>query len=82
MNDNLLKLRSGLDAIASRYPQISFVSFADSVLLKSHWSLGVKYTMCISKARGWYARVLCDEILKNLTPTHQKPLTGSPPVAR
>ena len=44
MNDSLLKLRSGLDEIASRYPQITFVSFADSVLLKSNWSLGVKYT--------------------------------------
>jgi hypothetical protein len=193
LNDSLLKLRSGLDAIASRYPQVSFVSFADSVLLKCHWSLGVKctydpemmlylfteiralfkeslglaiygvftqgsneyyadtamhvskkiknhvclnslgspfadlksidevarqvykenpvhydlyldelyfkslrlnskfkqsvsdwnsYTMCISKTRGWYARVLCDEILKNLTPARQKLLTGSPRVAR
>jgi hypothetical protein len=42
INEHLPKLRSGLDAVASRYPQISFVSFADSVLLKSHWSLDVK----------------------------------------
>jgi hypothetical protein len=44
INEQLSKLRAGLDEIASRYPQISFVSFADSVLLKSNWSLGDKYT--------------------------------------
>jgi hypothetical protein len=190
INDQLSKLRSGLDEIASRYPQISFVSFADSVFIKSHWSLGVKYTydpetllnlfteirtlfkeslglpvygvftqgsneyyadssmhvsknhvclnslgapfadlfaidavarraykenphsddlyldeayfnslrldskfkqtvldwhsytMSISKTRAWYARVSCDEILKNLKPARQKPLTGSLPVGR
>jgi hypothetical protein len=43
MNEQLRILRSGLDGIASRYPQISFVSFADSVLIKSHWSLDIKY---------------------------------------
>ena len=192
INEHLPKLRTGLDVIASRYPQISFVSFADSVLLKSHWTLGFfkagvkytydpeaflyvfteirtlfkeslglgvygvftqgsneyyndslmhisetknhlclnslgapfadlksideaarqvykenpihcdlyldelyfnslrldskfkqtisdwnSYTMCISKARGWYARVSCDEILKNLKPACIKPLAGS-----
>jgi hypothetical protein len=190
ISEHLPKLRSRLDEIASRYPHISFVSFADSVLLKSHWSLGVKYdydperllylfteirtlfreslglsvygvftqgsneyytdssmhvsknhvclnslgapfadlfaidaaarraykenphsddlyldelyfnslrlgykfkqtvldwnsyTMSINKARGWYARVSCDEVLKNLKPARQKPLTGLPPVAR
>ena len=40
LDEHLLKLRSGLDEIASRYSQIFFVSFSDSVLLKSHWSLG------------------------------------------
>jgi hypothetical protein len=40
IDERLLKVRSGLDKIASRYSQIFFVSFSDSVLLKSHWSLG------------------------------------------
>lgn len=44
INEQLPKLRSGLDAIAARYPQISFVSFADNVLLKSNWSLDVKHS--------------------------------------
>jgi hypothetical protein len=42
-------LRSGLDALALRFPQVSFISWADSLILKSNWTagyfqLGVKNT--------------------------------------
>src|SRR5215204_3444269 len=33
-------LRDRIDDIASRYPDIAFVSFADSLLLKTNWSVG------------------------------------------
>lgn len=33
-------LRERVDAIANRYPQIAFISFADSLLLKTNWSVG------------------------------------------
>ncbi len=36
----LLDLRSQIDEVASRYPGVSFVSFADSILLKTHWVPG------------------------------------------
>jgi len=47
--EKLLTLREGVDAIAERYRDISFISFADSLLLKSNWSVGqfdsqVRYT--------------------------------------
>jgi hypothetical protein len=47
--DRLLALRDAIDSIAARYNDISFISFADSLLLKSNWSVGtfdshVKYT--------------------------------------
>lgn len=47
--ERLIKLRNEIDNIASKYPDISFISFADSLLLKSNWSVGhlksnVKYT--------------------------------------
>jgi len=38
--DKLLRLRDQIDVVAKRYPNISFISFADSVLLKSNWSVG------------------------------------------
>lgn len=46
---HLIDLRSEIDKIANRYPDISFISFADSLLLKSNWSVGhfkidTKYT--------------------------------------
>jgi len=34
----LQSLRNGLDLLAAKYPEIAFISFADSVLLKSIWS--------------------------------------------
>jgi hypothetical protein len=45
----LIALREQIDKIARRYPAVSFVSFADSLLLKSNWFVGtydssIKYT--------------------------------------
>lgn len=34
----LEELRNGIDGIASAFPDVAFVSFADSILLKGHWS--------------------------------------------
>jgi hypothetical protein len=47
--DGLIRLRNRIDELASRNPPISFISFADSLLLKSNWTVGhygsdVKYT--------------------------------------
>jgi hypothetical protein len=36
----LCSLRDRIDALASEYPSVSFISFADSLLLKSNWSVG------------------------------------------
>jgi hypothetical protein len=36
----LTLLRDEIDSLASEYPSISFISFADSLLLKSNWSVG------------------------------------------
>ncbi|PKH86913.1 hypothetical protein [Colwellia sp. Bg11-28] len=38
--DMLTLLRDKIDLLASEYPHISFLSFADSILLKSNWSVG------------------------------------------
>ena len=45
----LSKLRDEIDELSKSHPKISFVSFADSLLLKSNWSVGtfeseIKYT--------------------------------------
>lgn len=47
--EKLIDLRSRIDDLSSRHPDISFISFADSLLLKSNWSVGhyrsgVKYS--------------------------------------
>lgn len=47
--ERLLILRDEIDKLGKSYPQISFISFADSVLIKSNWSVGhvksnVRYT--------------------------------------
>jgi hypothetical protein len=36
----LIALRDKIDEIATRYPAIAFISFADSLLLKSNWFVG------------------------------------------
>jgi hypothetical protein len=47
--EKLIELRNAVDQVADRHRSISFVSFADSMLLKSNWFVGqydsdVKYT--------------------------------------
>ena len=37
---NLIELRDAVDKIAEKYPDVSFISFADSLLLKSNWTVG------------------------------------------
>ena len=36
----LIKLRDRIDEIATRYPTLAFVSFADNLLVKSNWRVG------------------------------------------
>lgn len=40
-HEKVISLRDRLDEVASRFPQISFISFADSLLLKTNWSAGM-----------------------------------------
>lgn len=47
--ERLIWLRDGIDQLANSHPEASFISFADSVLIKSNWSVGmvgsdVRYT--------------------------------------
>jgi hypothetical protein len=47
--DRLVALREAIDRVAEKYRSISFISFADSLLLKSNWSVGqfdseIRYT--------------------------------------
>ncbi len=37
-SNNLINLRNSIDKLASRYREISFISFADTLLLKSNWN--------------------------------------------
>jgi hypothetical protein len=37
---SLLALRSRLDALSAGHPQAAFISFADSILIKSNWTVG------------------------------------------
>jgi len=41
---SLDEIREMVDDVASRHPEISFVSFADSLLLKSNWTIGAHDT--------------------------------------
>jgi hypothetical protein len=38
--EKLLGLRNAIDKVAEQYLEVSFISFADSLLLKSNWSVG------------------------------------------
>jgi hypothetical protein len=38
--DKLIQLRDAIDELARDFSEVSFISFADSVLLKSNWSVG------------------------------------------
>lgn len=39
----LLKVRAGIDSLTKKYPEVSFVSFADSLLLKTIWETRYAY---------------------------------------
>ena len=50
-HENLIALRNSLDEISGRYPLVAFISFADSLLIKTNWTSGmidteVGYTYC------------------------------------
>jgi hypothetical protein len=38
--EQLMALRDGVDLIAGKFTDVSFISFADSILLKSNWTVG------------------------------------------
>lgn len=40
-HEKVIALRDSLDEVAARFPQISFISFADSLLLKINWTAGM-----------------------------------------
>ena len=57
--EKLVELRNAIDGVADNHRSISFVSFADSLLLKSNWFVGqydsdVKYTY---RPEGFFAPV-------------------------
>ncbi len=77
--EKLIKLRDMIDALAEQYRDISFISFADSLILKSNWSVGYfkkgidctyepeVFLAIIEKIQGIYRDVLGLEIYAVLT---------------
>ena len=77
--EKLIKLRDMIDALAEQYKDISFISFADSLILKSNWSVGYfekgidctyepeVFLSIIEKIQGIYRDVLSLEIYAALT---------------
>jgi hypothetical protein len=77
--DRLISLRDAIDELAARRTDISFISLADNLLLKSNWSVGqfdseVKYTYepesmirVIDELRGVYRSVLALDLYAVLT---------------
>lgn len=77
--DKLIKLRDLIDALAEQYKDISFISFADSLILKSNWSVGYfkkridctyepeVFLRIVEKIQGIYRDVLGLEIYAVLT---------------
>jgi len=43
-HEKVIALREALDVIAADYPSVSFISFADSLLLKTNWTAGMVNT--------------------------------------
>lgn len=41
-NENLIALRTAIDDVSKKYPYVSFISFADTILLKSNWTIQKK----------------------------------------
>ena len=68
--EKLIELRNKIDDLGKEYPEISFISFADSILIKSNWTVGtykseISYTYkpeifieIIVKLRGIYKNTL------------------------
>ena len=77
--EKLVKLRNMIDALAGHHKDISFISFADSLIMKSNWSVGhfkkgIEYTYepevflsIIKKIQKIYQDVLGLEIYAVLT---------------
>ncbi len=77
--EKLVLLRDRIDGVAKEYPAVSFISFADSLLLKSNWSAGmhdshIKYTYApetfirlISEIQSIYREVLGLDVYAVLT---------------
>lgn len=77
--DKLLQLRNKLDELAAQHEDISFISFADSLILKSNWSVGYfrkgiecsyepeSFLRIIKKIQGIYKEVLDLDIYAVLT---------------
>ncbi len=77
--EKLIELRDKIDALAEQYKDISFISFADSLILKSNWSVGYfkkgidctyepeVFLIIIEKIQGIYRDVLGLEIYAVLT---------------
>jgi hypothetical protein len=77
--EKLIKLRKRIDHIAKQYRDVSFVSFADSLLIKTNWYVGqydsrVKYTYepeivirLLADIRSAYRNILGMEVYAVLT---------------
>jgi len=77
--EKLVKLRDRMDALAEQHMDISFISFADSLIMKSNWSVGYfkkgiectyepeVFLRIIKKIQGIYREVLGLEIYAVLT---------------
>lgn len=58
---NLIYIQRAIDELAAINPSVSFISFADSILLKSNWTVGmfdssIKYTY----NPGYFINLACD----------------------
>ena len=66
-HDKLLALRSGIDELAGRFSEVSFISFADSLLLKSNWTVG----NFIHKTRYTYNPEIFLKVFKEIRELYQ-----------
>jgi hypothetical protein len=68
--DKLLVLRERIDTVAEEYRDISFISFADSLLLKSNWPVG----QFASEVRYTYEPEIFIRLIAELQTTYQSVL--------
>jgi len=66
----LLELRSGVDDLAEHYPDLTIISFGDSLLLKSNWTVG----MFDSEVSYTYAPEQLLEVFRRLQELYQRSL--------